>query len=551
MFMSKKRSIAYLMIIAAALMFAYLLRFVFHHKTDNALFAISMMTLRWLIQVPMTVLWMISIRRRILNPSIRKMLLTVGGLLLFWQVVRVIKYDYIIITEPIGRYLWYCFYIPMVLVPLIGVFVVSHIGKGEGYRSPKWMYLLLVPAFSLIAIVFTNDIHQKVFTFNPHFYNYNYDYGYGFMYIAVMAWFVCLALFFVIGLMVKSRVPGSKRFQALPLVIAVLGILFWGSYSAGLIECDLTAVDCIIIIMLLESAIQSGLIPSNMNYRHLFDASTISAEITDKNLSVRYKTQGADDTPKALLQKALSDPEQIGDYVLHSQPIHAGYVFWKDDIRPVNRLMESISEANDVLSENNELLRAEIALREKRVQADEKTRLYDNIARALSPQLNKVESLIASARNGSMDEKRALSEICVISAYIKRKANLILLSDETAFLPTGEMLYSLKESIKNLTLLGINGSANDLVNEETDADSIFALYDFFETIVEAHLGSINKVDVKIVKHENALALRMELSSASADFHPIFPDSPKLSVKVLQKNAFFECIASVSRGGNQK
>ena len=87
--------------------------------------------------------------------------------------------------------------------------------------------------------------------------------------------------------------------------------------------------------------------------------------------------------------------------------------------------------------------------------------------------------------------------------------------------------------------------------EETDADSIFALYDFFETIVEAHLGSINKVDVKIVKHENALALRMELSSASADFHPIFPDSPKLSVKVLQKNAFFECIASVSRGGNQK
>ena len=105
--MSKKRSVAYLILIAAALMFAYLLRFVFHHKTDDALFAISMMTLRWLIQVPMTVLWMISIRRRILNPSIRKMLLTVGGLLLFWQVVRVIKYDYIIITESIGRYLWY------------------------------------------------------------------------------------------------------------------------------------------------------------------------------------------------------------------------------------------------------------------------------------------------------------------------------------------------------------------------------------------------------------------------------------------------------------
>ena len=549
--MSKKRSIAYLMIIAAALMFAYLLRFVFHHKTDDALFAISMMTLRWLIQVPMTVLWMISIRRRILNPSIRKMLLTVGGLLLFWQVVRVIKYDYIIITEPVGRYLWYCFYIPMVFVPLIGVFVVSHIGKGEGYHSPKWMYLLLVPAFFLIAVVFTNDLHQKVFTFNPHFYNYNFDYGYGFMYIAVMAWFVCLALFFVIGLMVKSRVPGSKRFQALPLAIAVLGILFWGSYSAGLIECDLTAVDCIIIIMLLESAIQSGLIPSNMNYRHLFDASTIYAEITDKDFCVRYKTRDADNTPAALLQKALLDPEQMGDYVLHGQPIHAGYVFWKDDIRPVNRLMESISEANDVLSENNELLRAEIALREKRVQADEKTRLYDNIARALSPQLNKVERLIASARNGSMDEKRALSEICVISAYIKRKANLILLSDECASLPTGEMLFSLKESIKNLALMGVDGSVNDLVNEETDVNSIQTLYDFFEAVIEAHLGSINKVDVKIEKHESAIALRVQFSPIDDNFHAVLPDFPILAVKTNKTENAFEYIACAGKGGNLK
>ena len=549
--MSKKRSVAYLILIAAALMFAYLLRFVFHHKTDDALFAISMMTLRWLIQVPMTVLWMISIRRRILNPSIRKMLLTVGGLLLFWQVVRVIKYDYIIITESIGRYLWYCFYIPMVLVPLIGVFVVSHIGKGEGYHSPKWMYLLLVPAFFLIAIVFTNDIHQKVFTFNPHFYNYNFDYGYGFMYIAVMAWFICLTLFFVIGLMVKSRVPGSKRFQALPLVIAVLGILFWGSYSAGLIECDLTAVDCIIIIMLLESAIQSGLIPSNMNYRHLFDASTVSAEITDKNFSVRYKTQGADDTPKALLQKALSDPEQMGDYVLHGQTIHAGYVFWKDDIRPVNRLMESILEANDVLSEMNEILRAEIALREKRVQADEKTRLYDNIARALSPQLDKAQMLIESARNGSIDEKRALSEICVLSAYIKRKANLILLSDEAASLPTGELLLSINESLKNLKLMGVNGSACDSVKEDTHAHSILALYDFFESVIEKRPANTGTVTVNIEKHEGEPALRMRLSPIDDHFHPDFSGFPLLTVKTNKTDTGFEFIAHLSKGGNLK
>ena len=165
MHMSKKRSITYLILIAIALLLAYCLRFVFHPMTENSLLAISMMTLRWTIQVPLTVAWCMSIRRRILNTSIRKMLLTVGGLLLFWQIVRIIKFDYVIVTEPIGRYCWYSYYIPMVLVPLIGVFVVDHIGKPEGYHSPRWMKYLFIPAFFLIAVVMTNDLHQLVFIF--------------------------------------------------------------------------------------------------------------------------------------------------------------------------------------------------------------------------------------------------------------------------------------------------------------------------------------------------------------------------------------------------
>jgi len=52
--LSPKRSIAYLLLITALLLFAYCLRFVFHPMTDNSLLAISMMTLRWIIQVTLT-----------------------------------------------------------------------------------------------------------------------------------------------------------------------------------------------------------------------------------------------------------------------------------------------------------------------------------------------------------------------------------------------------------------------------------------------------------------------------------------------------------------
>ena len=44
--LSKKRSITYLLLISAALLFAYSLRFVFHPMTEDSLLAIFMMTLR-------------------------------------------------------------------------------------------------------------------------------------------------------------------------------------------------------------------------------------------------------------------------------------------------------------------------------------------------------------------------------------------------------------------------------------------------------------------------------------------------------------------------
>jgi len=333
--LSKKRSFTYLFLITAALLVAYALRFVLHPMTEDSLLAISMMTLRWAIQVPLTVAWCASIRRRILNTSIRKMLLTVGGMLLLWQLVRIIKFDYVIVTEPIGRYCWYSYYIAMILVPLIGVFVVDHIGKPEGYRSPIWMRYLFIPALFLLGTVFTNDLHQLVFTFPHGFEAYNSDYGYGFMYIPVMAWFFVLALFFVIGLMVKSRVPGSKRFQAMPLLITVFGIDFWTAYSLGYIECDLTAIDSLIIIMLLEGAIQSGLIPSNMNYRELFAKSTIAAQIVDGQ-QVHYVSANAAPLDKTVMEQAKREAVALGDTILHSQAIHGGRIFWQDDVKAIN-----------------------------------------------------------------------------------------------------------------------------------------------------------------------------------------------------------------------
>ena len=507
--LSKKRSVTYLLLIACALLFAYSLRFVFHPMTENSLLAIAMMTARWTVQVTLTVMWCISIRRRILNTAIRKMLLSVGGLLLFWQIARIIKYDYVIVTGPIGRYCWYSYYIPMVLVPLIGVFVVDHIGKPEGYRSPVWMRYLFIPALFLLGVVFTNDLHQLVFTFPNGFEAYNSGYGYGFMYIPVMAWFFVLALFFVIGLMVKSRVPGSKRFQTMPLLIAIFGIGFWTIYSLGYIECDLTAIDSLIIIMLLEGAIQSGLIPSNMNYKELFAKSTIAAQIVDNAHQVHYTAANASLLQLATMEQAKHAPVHQGNAILHGQAIHGGHIFWQDDVKAINDLAEHLRETNDSLGERYDLMKAEVDLKERRLQADEKSRLYDRIAREIAPQLNKVDALLQQSREHPEQANALLSQVCVISAYIKRRANLILLGEEKTTVSARELESCLRESLDNLRLCGVITYLDCRLDGQAAVKQIIAVYDLFEEAVETLLGQLSAMVVTAEYTQGSVQLRIQ------------------------------------------
>ena len=403
----------------------------------------------------------------------------------------------------------------MILVPLIGVFVVDHIGKPEGYRSPVWMRYLFIPALFLLAVVFTNDLHQLVFTFPGGFEAYNSDYGYGFMYIPVMGWFFVLALFFVIGLMVKSRVPGSKRFQTMPLLIAVFGIGFWTAYSLGFIECDLTAIDSLIIIMMLEGAIQSGLIPSNMNYRELFVKSTIAAQIVDGAQRIHYASANAAPLDKAVMAQARQQPVDLGDAILHAQAIHGGYIYWKDDVKAINDLADSLREANDTLGERYDLMKAEVALRERRLQAEEKSRLYDRIAQEIAPQLNKADELLRQSCAQPENAKALLSQVCVISAYVKRRANLILLGEEKPIASARELESCLRESLDNLRLCGVITYLDCRCEGQAAVKQIIVLYDLFEEVTEKLLDQLSAMMVTAEYAENTLRLRIQVGCKAA------------------------------------
>ena len=223
--------------------------------------------LRSAIYVGLFSLWGVSIRRRIIQPQVRRYLTAVAALMVFWVTVRTIRF--LFAKDPWSlRHLWYMYYLPMLFIPCLAVFVALSLGKSESFRLPKWAGLLYIPAAALLLLVLTNDLHQLVFAFPADALVWGNDYRHAVVYYLAAGWLILCALT-ALGIMVyKCRIPNNRKFFVLPFIPGILAILYGGLYIARVpwlypIAGDMTVVFCLLFAAVLESCIQCGLIPNN------------------------------------------------------------------------------------------------------------------------------------------------------------------------------------------------------------------------------------------------------------------------------------------------
>lgn len=505
-----RKNVIYAIGVASLLVIAYFSR-AFHTQVDEPVFKMLLVMIRSVIQISLVIGWCSSVGTRIINKQVRHYLIAVGILLAFWLILRTCKWEFIAQNGThLGRYLWYGYYIPMVFVPLFGVFIIDHIGKNENYKTPRYMKYLYIPAVLLVLSVFTNDLHQSVFSF-PNGIEYGEsDYNYQVLYFITMAWFILLGIYFVVMLIKKSRVPSSKSFQKLPAVILGISIIFWVLYCMQIVGGDLAAIDCIMIISLLESAIQSGLIPSNTSYKELFCSSTVSAQIVDTNYQPCMASGTATALTADVMKSAEAEPVDLGDTILHSKAITGGYVLWQDDVKQIKELIKELRYTQERLGEKNELLKAELELKENRAGTEEKSRLYDRIAKEVAPQLAKAEELLKLAESEPEHNKSAIAKVSVICAYIKRRGNLLLLEEESNIIPARELEYCIRESLDNLRLGNIFTSFDSKCDGELKLELAVVAFDFYENIVERLLDDATAMLIHLDCKNGIIKMRLQI-----------------------------------------
>ena len=115
---------------------------------------------RSIIYIGLYIGWAISIHKRVVQKSVKNTLLLISGLMIFWFIIRTIKY-FFTIDANIERYLWYSYYLPMLFIPQAALQAAILLGQPEEYTLPKWSKLIYLPAIFCFLLVISNDFHQR------------------------------------------------------------------------------------------------------------------------------------------------------------------------------------------------------------------------------------------------------------------------------------------------------------------------------------------------------------------------------------------------------
>ncbi len=476
-----------------------------------------MFSANFMIYIGLLIFWMQSVRTRLLPTRARSYIITAAVLMIAYLLIRVLRFR-ILIHIVIRRYVDYSYNIPLVLGPTL--FLMTGIRVSEGEKAEGKERLLLISACALLILIMTNDLHQLFYhRLIPlsEFHGIVGTYTYGPLFYLTYGWVV---MTFLTGFVILIRKTWQQNIRGLILFAAVIAI--WGGLS--LINAmiftpmDLARpyhgpeITVFGLLGLFEVCIRNRLIPYNENYTGFFSNLGLPVQITDEDFKTVYETNLPIPASTEQLSAAVTTSVYLDENTrLSGMRIRPGYAFWTENESEIRRESRRLAAANEILSEENDLIAVENKLKEEKAHLDAQNLVYDRIAAALYPKQKRIEALLAGTPPESEEFKSVLAECCVLNAYCKRKSNLMLLTEENLPHPNRELFLAIQESARFLKCCGIDAAATGEEYSELPLGSVHALYDCFETLIESFLPYIQRMTASLAPDGVRIAMEAEQS----------------------------------------
>lgn len=462
-------------------------------------------------------LWTVQIRQRLTQPEERKYLAWAGYMIVLFLALRTLKYQFVPADSAASRCVWYLYYLPMSFLPLMMFFAVLHIGRPIDQPIRRGWKLLYLPA-SLIALgVLANDMHQLAFIPLDGWASDTYRHGP--VYFIAISWMALLFLGILTVALKRCAAPATRRNLWMPVVPLAFGAVYTVGYiidPGGVLPYlyKMPEVACFVCAAFLECLIQAHLLPTNDSYADLWSTSDLGGGIMDRSGVLRYPTRTSPRVTAEQVLDAAEHPKRLPDssLLLNSRAVSGGWGYWTTDMAEIDCLNRQLEDLGDVLSEENAMLEGENELKARRLHIEQKAELYDSIERDVASELLQVRLLLAQAKKDAAAPEKLLEHAAVLTAYIKRRCNLLLLSHQQDWLSGRELRLALTESLEYIRLYGVGTYGEYGEDAMLPAEHVLLAYRLFETALETDFDRVEGVFINL-QTAGGLKLNIELAGA--------------------------------------
>ena len=434
---------------------------------------------------------------KILDKKIKILFEILFGLFIFWLVIKM--FNKVAVFDDNSNIIWYLLYVPLLFVPNLWFLINNQIYLKNKKLKSIFTIISLSISTILLILVLTNDFHNWVFILPSDFiasftsqYKYNIGYLiiYSFIFIEILT---TIVLFYVF-----SGKKTTIKQKILPSIIIVLIIIYSIVYVLTKISLpffyDMSVVYVTLGTLLAYFSFKSGLIKNSGNYLEFFETCASPLAITNNQGEVVYQNE------------KYMQVQNNKNYVLESQSITNGTLLTYEDVGKLKSLQKELTHEINSLKHSNKLLEHKKDILQKEKQIEQHTKLLSKIEKQIESKKLRLEKLLSTLPNeitaeNKVETKEILNEIKLIVGYLKRKASLILHSEQKDIIPRNEVVLLFKESFNDLKNFGINAGIG-IREEELPSDIILKFYDIYNELMCGLIAS--KFDVWITINKKDL-----------------------------------------------
>ena len=422
-------------------------------------------------------IWLILLYIRIFDKTLKKYVLSIGVLLVFWMAIRMVKrYTTGYVTE----ILWYLYYIPLLMIPTFYYNCSSYLINS---KNKKRRIVAIIISIILFLLVITNSLHNIVFKIKSNINDYNHNIGY----FIIVAWILCLIVVAIINLIKSSKNKGYKNIISISIII-LIGLVYTILYIKNVPVIRKTNMSVIIGTLFcvgLEMMLDFNLIPNNFRYKKIFKNSNLPLEIISQDGKTRIATNHSINLKENIINdikdNKVKNTYKDNNIVKNVKAISGGYSIEEKDYSKINEYEEKLKSIQQELIEQETILQKQRKIATEIYETKLKGEIIELLDEKIEQKRNLINELIKEMKITDIDK---MKNIKLLLNYCKRMSNLVISSYNKEKYDNKRLEVIINEMLIEAQALGINGvlKTNNFEISSGETANIYEI--IFETIMK-------------------------------------------------------------------